>query len=333
MTTKAATSQPFDDTVKTFYRRFFEQRQMRAISQLEVFSRSRSIDLTIECTPADCERLQHTIFAHFRHLNALELKGNHDPLTLLDYNRIMMRSWGVGAIRLSNENSDEAEETVDESDEEDRYIFPDQRTVTMVCVTRPNKILSEYKDRLRFLSTELPGIYHCAERLPQWLIHPTELTLTPANYPLLPLARGEKLAQFIDVCLRDGLVAYLQLILDVGMTTDPYVIWQKIMEVQRMKTMIREETWPLIDQFLRETPEAMGKLRTIQAVLEESKQQGMLLNQQDTLQHILRHKFGAIPDNIIQTIQMTDNLARLQQWLDQALDAARLADINFTAAK
>lgn len=306
---------------------------MRAISQLEVFSRSRSIDLTIECTPADCERLQHTIFAHFRHLNALELKGNHDPLTLLDYNRIMMRSWGVGAIRLSNEKNDEAEETVEESEEEDRYIFPDQRTVTMVCVTRPNKILSEFKDRLRFLPTEIPGIYHCAERLPQWIIHPTELALTPANYPLLPLARGEKLAQFIDVCLRDGLVAYLQLILDVGMTTDPDMIWQKIMEVQRMKTMIREETWPLIDQFLRETPEAMGKLHTFREALEESKQQGIVVTQQRTLQHLLRHKFGAIPDSIVQAIQMTENIAKLEEWFDQALDATKLADVNFTAAK
>ena len=324
-------SQPFDDTVKTFYRRFFEQRQIRAISQLEVFSRSRSIDLVIECTTADCTTLQDTIFAHFRHLNALELKGIQDPLTLSDYNRIMMRTWGVGAIKLSNISQDEVPGVTTEIDEEDSYQFPDQRTVTIVCVTRPTKILDDCQARLQFLPTDRLGVYHCAERLPQWIIHPTELALVPANYPLLPLARGEKLAQFIDICLREGLTSYLRLILDVGMTTDPYVIWQKIMEVQQMKTMIREETWPLIDQFLRETPEAMAKLPTFQEALDESKRQGSLLTQQSTLLHILNHKFGTIPHDFIQLIQTTNDLTQLEQWLDQVLDSKSLTEINFSA--
>ena len=98
-----------------------------------------------------------------------------------------------------------------------------------------------------------------------------------------------------------------------------------------MKTMIREETWPLIDQFLRETPEAMGKLPTFQEALDESKRQGYLLNQQHTLLHILQHKFAAIPDSIIQLVQTTDDLAQLEQWLDQVLDSKSLTEINFSA--
>ncbi|MBV7335877.1 hypothetical protein KFU94_48080 [Chloroflexi bacterium TSY] len=85
--------QPFDDTTKTYYRRFFEKQGMRAVSQYEVFSRSRTIDLVVECIE-DYAKLVDTIFAHFRRLNALEFKGFNDPLTTIDLNRIRMRAWG-----------------------------------------------------------------------------------------------------------------------------------------------------------------------------------------------------------------------------------------------
>lgn len=67
--------QPFDDTTKTFYRHYFEERNIWAIAQYEVFARSRAIDLLVECTAADLVKLQATIFAHFRRINALEFKG------------------------------------------------------------------------------------------------------------------------------------------------------------------------------------------------------------------------------------------------------------------
>ena len=95
--------------------------------------------------------------------------------------------------------------------------------------------------------------------------------------------------------------------------------------------MIREETWLLIDQFLRETPEAMGRLPTLQKALDESKRQGRLLAQQSILLHILNDKFGTIPNNIIELIQTTNDLTQLEQWLDQALDGDTLTEINFSA--
>jgi len=80
--------------------------------------------------------------------------------------------------------------------------MPDQRTVTIVCVTRPTKVLDDLQAHFRFVPTAEPGIYCNHEhQLPVWIIHPTELTLKPANYPLLPLARGAKLADFIELCI------------------------------------------------------------------------------------------------------------------------------------
>jgi hypothetical protein len=153
----------------------------------------------VRCTDADLVRLQDTVFAHFRRLNALELKGPQDPLTLADYNRVMfassavyfvncLRVWGLGAL--------EPEETLDEkaveeepfraAEQADREAdqLPSQRTVTIVCVTRPDRILDWLREELGFLPTVEPGIYLCDERLPQWIIYPTELSLAPRNYPL-----------------------------------------------------------------------------------------------------------------------------------------------------
>ncbi|MFB3040952.1 MAG: hypothetical protein ACE1ZS_03975 [Candidatus Poribacteria bacterium] len=86
--------EPFDDATKAFYRSLFLSWGFTVETEREVFFRGRAIDLVVRCTNADRVCVQNTVFAHFRRLNALELKGATDPLTLADYNRIMMRAWG-----------------------------------------------------------------------------------------------------------------------------------------------------------------------------------------------------------------------------------------------
>lgn len=324
--------QPFDDTTKAYYRHFFEKQGMRAKSQVEVFSRSRAIDLVVECTAEDRVKLEGTIFAHLRRLNALEFKGYHDPLTTVDLNRIRMRAWGLGAIDEADLTDDTATPsgftplTTQEIAE-----MPSQRTVTIVCVTRPMRILDTLKSEFHFERTDESGVYcNNTQEIPIWIIHPTELGLKPKNYPLLALARGAKLEQFIEVCLQQGLVDYLQLTLDIGLITDPDVIWRKILEVYGMELVIHEETWPYIDEFFRKVPEAMQKVPSFQEALAESQQQGALHNQQRTLLRLLRHKFGEVPEGIVKQIAAADNLEQLDQWLDRVLDAGSLAEMKFT---
>ena len=90
--TNARTEEPFDDSTKTFYQQLFTRWGIQAESQLAIFFRSRTIDLVVHCGEADRRHLAETVFSHFRLLNALELKGVHDPLTLIDYNRILLRA-------------------------------------------------------------------------------------------------------------------------------------------------------------------------------------------------------------------------------------------------
>ncbi|MCE7981647.1 MAG: hypothetical protein DYG89_10675 [Caldilinea sp. CFX5] len=135
---------PFDDTAKTRYHRYFENRGIRAIPQYEVFSLSRSTDLVIECTEEDRQRLQGTIFAHFRQINALEFKGAHDPLTAPDLNLIMMRAWGIGVVDKSQQReTTKATAPTPFLRVQEIARIPRQRTATVVCVTRPRNILDK----------------------------------------------------------------------------------------------------------------------------------------------------------------------------------------------
>lgn len=270
-----AMKQPFDDTTKSYYRRFFEERGLHAIQQYEVFSRSRSIDLVVESKQAHIPQLQETLFAHFRRLNALEFKGIHDPLTAIDFNRIMMRAWGVGAVDKTNKKKKPKSVTPTTNwPVKEIALMLDQRTVTIVCVTRPDTILDTWREMFAFRPTDEPGIYcNNSHAIPVWIIHPSELVLKPQNYPLLPLARGKKLQQFVELCVQAELSDYLQLTLDIGLATDPSVIWQKIMEMVGMQLTITQETWPYIDEFFQKVPEALDNLPYFRATVEEWTQQ------------------------------------------------------------
>jgi hypothetical protein len=317
------TTEPFDESTKTFYRHLFEEWGLKVESEYEVFTRSRTIDLVVEVAEPNNPRLAESVFAHFRRWNILELKGVHDPLTVLNFDRIMMRAWGLRATEPDDEPPTDGELPAAEQDKKPRELelLPSQRTITIVCVTRPTRILNWLQDEYKFYPTEQPGIYRCDERLRQWIIHPSELALIPANYPLLPLARGEKLAQFIELCLRDGLTDYLQLVLDVGMATDANIIWQKILEAKQMRMIIKEETWPYIDRYFKEVPEDMLKLPTFREMLAESRRSGIILTQHSTLLRLLEHKFGPVPAPLRQQVDSCNDSEQLDRWLDQILAA------------
>lgn len=87
-----------------------------------------------------------------------------------------------------------------------------------------------------------------------------------------------------------------------------------------MALTIHEETWPYIDEFFRNVPEAMQEVPTFQEALAASKRQGAIQNQQQTLLLILRHRFGMIPDWMVQKIEAADELPLLAKWVKQALD-------------
>ena len=320
----------FDATAKTFYGNLFKGWGLSVETEREIFSHSRRIDLVVSCQPAEQKKLRDTVFSYFRELNAIELKGINDPLNVRDFNRIMMRAWGLGAVDFSKKTNEKAPSRL-----------PNQRTLTIVCVSRPKKILDDLQSVFAFKATEQQGIYLAEGRLDTWLIHPSELALSKRNYPLLTLARGKKLEQFIALCLREGLTAYLKIIGYLGFANNPDIIWQKIAEVLEMQQTIREETWPFIEDFFHRHPEAETKLPTIQRYIHENRQKGIEKGiekglrkgkqeaKQNALIRQLTLKFRQVPESTIETIQKTTQPERLDHWLDQIILVNRLEEMDF----
>jgi hypothetical protein len=312
--------EPFDETAKAYYRQLFENLGLVVETELKVFFRERAIDLVVKCTEEDRRRLQNTAFSHFRQVNAIELKGINDPLTLIDYNKIMMRAWGLGAFKPKPKPEDDKEEEQSD-DKNEPNPYPSQRTLTIICVTRPTKILDQLETEVKF-TKQSEGIYHCPDGFSQRIIHPSELPIVPQNYPLLPLAQGEKLEQFMALCLRENLVNYLQLIMDIGITTDPNVILRQILETKQMSLTLHEDTRYYLNQYFLEMPEEMTKIPTFQDALAISERQGeqsVLRTLRNTLVRQLHRKFAPVPDNVRQEIETetTNNLEQLDNWLDQ----------------
>jgi len=92
-----------------------------------------------------------------------------------------------------------------------------------------------------------------------------------------------------------------------------------------MKPMIREETWPYIEEYLRSVPEVLDKIPTFQDALAERE----LKARRQTLLLLLEHKFGAIPAAVRTHIDRTADPAQLDRWLLQVMDRDTLTAIDW----
>jgi len=263
---KRANRQPFDDTSKQFYERFFRDLGLETEKEKAVFTRSRTIDLVVFCQEENRAAIEKTFFNHFSTVNALELKGENDPLTPKDYYTILLRAYGL-ALKQENERIKQ---------KKPGHFLPSQMSLTIICVGRPDTILDTLGDVLGFQTTDEVGLYYNKHQIPHWIVHPSELAVEPKNYPLLPLSRGKTLEQFIEICFENGLDEYLNLIIDLGMYTDPKTILRKLLEVKEMSSVFQldEETYSLIDRAIEIYPELIERVSLISIRMAESREEG-----------------------------------------------------------
>jgi len=297
-----ASEHPFDERSKTFYTQYFRNKNIRSDQQ------------------------------HFQRVNSLELKGPHDPLTTPDLCLITSRAWAVaGKDKVEQDEIEEDSKFLSKQTLKEIADYPSRRTVTIICVTRPDKILNtpDLQKEYGFEVTSEPGVYKSSKLLtPTWIIHPNELDIVPKNYPLLPLARGKKLKQFIDLCLEKEWESYLYFTMDIGVTIDPSEIFEKMMELFNMKVQIRPETAVKFNQFLEERPEFIMQMPTLRDAIRQGqlfgargKKLGRLQAEQNMLIRLLRRKFTELPNSVITNIEQTDDTAQLEAWTDQILFA------------
>lgn len=61
---------------------------------------------------------------------------------------------------------------------------------------------------------------------------------------------------------------------------------------------------------------------------EEGAREGAIKTSQKTLARLLKRRFGDVPAEVSATIRATDDLAQLDEWLDQLVVAESLDDIG-----
>lgn len=54
-----------------------------------------------------------------------------------------------------------------------------------------------------------------------------------------------------------------------------------------------------------------------------------VMEQREALIHVLQHKFGELPATVLERIAVTVDRSQINTWLDGAVDADTLADVDF----
>jgi seryl-tRNA synthetase len=72
----------------------------------------------------------------------------------------------------------------------------------------------------------------------------------------------------------------------------------------------------------------MGK-----TIADELKEEGMLKARRQTLIRQLGKRFGEIPDEMIRTIETTQDAEELDRWLDNVLTAKNLGEVGIASAE
>jgi len=301
----------YDPVYKAFYERLFRRWQIPVETQVEVSRRDRAIDVVILCEAQHLHRLRETCFWFFLGINDLELKSPGDALNLADYMRIVSRAYGLLA-----KQEDEADQ------------LPTNATLTIVCSVRPTKLLDDLQKELGFEPTVEPGIYISKQRLEERIIVSTELEVIEKNYPLLILAKGEKLLEFFEEVVMKGLTEYVEILLEVGIFIDPETL---IEGVRRMSERHHELTPGLkraLESWFEDYPQHIHEMAPIRRVLEERERNASVDATREALSLLLESKFGPLSEEMASKLEAVRDVDELNRLYRQALDAQTLEDVG-----
>jgi hypothetical protein len=354
----------FDDVVKPAYRRWFLNRGIRVETEREVLAHTRTIDLIAELTEEERQGLHGTCFDYLSPVSVVEFKGPRDPLTDGKYSRAMSRLWGLEI----EERPDEPESRIVESraarsemaahpgkqgpGKPGPQIRPIDRTLTFVCVTRPTAILNGTSSGYTFERSEEPGVYISRQAPVVRILVPNEMDLIERNYPLMPLARGPKLREFVKRCVQEGRADLLQMSLELGSATGALTVWPEVMEAAEMKSPYTPEVLEVIEKGIQRLPDLPTNKR-IRELEEKAQQAEAMLSQaeataaqaeasaaqaeamltrsevrylQTALLRLAGRRFGQVSENVARRVEATQDMSQLNSWFDQIADAGALED-------
>ncbi|MBM3240713.1 hypothetical protein FJZ31_30895 [Candidatus Poribacteria bacterium] len=305
----------YDSAYKAFYERLFQRWQIPVETQVEVSRRARTIDVVLSCQAQHLQQLKATAFWFFRRLNALELKSPEDPLDLVGYLTIVARAYGLLAKQES-----EAEQ------------LPTNATITIVCSVRPDKILDDLQAELGFVPTDESGIYLSEPEIARRIIVATELEVIEKNYPFLILAKGEKLLEFFEEVVRKGLTEYLEILLEVGVFTDPETIIEGVRRMREWSPEFKANLERALENLFEFSPDSIERIAPFRRALEEGKRNASMnariQEKQEALQLLLESKFGTLSDKLVSQLEAVRDVDELTRLYKLALQAQTLAEVG-----
>lgn len=255
-------------------------------------------------------------FRFFRRVNSLELKSPEDPLTAKNYMLIISR---IYALLYKQEEA------------EDR--LPSNSTLTIVCSVRPDKILDDMKEEFGFSPTEEPGVYLSNEPgIETRLIVATELDVIEKNYPLLILAKGEKLLEFFEEIVRKDLTEYIEIMFQVGVSIDLETLTKGVMKMAGRYSELPDSLKQTLNQWFEDYPQHIQEMSSIRRVLEEreidAKLEERIDAKQEDLSLLLESKFGSLSETLISQLSAVGDVDKLNRLYRQALDARTLDEVG-----
>ncbi len=308
----------YDSAYKAFYERLFQGWQIPVETQVEVGRRAKTIDVVIKCETEEHRlRLTGTAFAFVRRINSLELKSPEDALDVSNYMLILSRAYGLLAKQPT-----EAEQ------------LPTNATLTILTSVRPTKILDDLQPELGFFPTSEPGVYLCNNQpIETRIIVATELEVIEKNFPLLILAKGQKLKEFLEEIIKRGLTEYLEVLFQVGV--DPDTLIEGVREMAKRGTQFQINLERAVTALLEVSPESAWRIDPLRELLEEGErnareatEKALIQAKREDLSLLLESRFGQLPEAIVSKLEALRDVAELDRLYRLALRAQTLDELG-----
>ncbi len=317
--------QDYDSAYKFFYERLFQKWNIPVETEVEVSRRARTIDLVIKCLMAHLQLLKDTAFCFFHRINSLELKSPEDPLTVKGYLLIISRIYAL----LSKQKEEQ---------------LPSNATLTIVCSVRPDKTLGELDTELGFFPTKESGVYLSNKPgIETRIIVATELDVIEKNYPLLILAKGEKLLKFFEEIVRKNLTEYVEIMFRVGVSIDPETLIEGVRRMRERSPEYQARLERAFTNLFTFSPESMERISPFREVLEEQRRKleeekkdasirasmnAAIQAKREDLSLLLESKFGSLSEKLISQLSAVRDVDKLNRLYRQALDARTLDEVD-----
>jgi hypothetical protein len=248
----------------------------------------------------------------------LELKSPEDAPDVSNYMLILSRAYGLLAKQPT-----EAEQ------------LPTNATLTILTSVRPTKILDDLQPELGFFPTSEPGVYLCNNQpIETRIIVATELEVIEKNFPLLILAKGQKLKEFLEEIIRSGLIEYLEVLFQVGV--DPDTLIEGVREMAKRGTQFQINLERAVTALLEVSPESAWRIDPLRELLEEGErnasrkatENALIQAKREDLSLLLESKFGQLPEAIVSKLEALRDVAELDRLYRLALRAQTLDELG-----